>query len=291
MHIRFAVSVTLRATTAAVLLATGIASTGSLAAAEAVTTPPTVLLPPLQARQMSPPSTGDGFGCAIAVSGTELLVGSAGAYHETTSQFGPAVFWVYPDLGAGAPAELTSPHPLPDPGAVSISGSTALVAQFNGSAYVFQDGPRGWRHTATLVPEPEAGLYSPSYVSVAISGDTAILGEPNWSVPGGNNAGEAFIFQKDAGAWHQVAYLGGSIGETVHFLDGLGEGSEFGKYVAASEHTLAIAGPGYGADAYVYRDTASGWRLGAVLSVPQSDPGYQGAPSGLAVSNSMVSVH
>ena len=259
-----------RGVAAGVLVATLAIVVGPFVPAQAQDKHPTVISAPGEARKMSESNyPSDGFGCAEASSATHLVVGSYGQYHQATGLFGPPVFWAYPGAGRGTPAGLSSPDAICDSGSVAISGSTVLLAQTNGTAYVYQEDQGGWEHSATLVPQPMTGsvlLLHSSQVRVAISGNIAVLGEPETIVDYSAEVGEVFVFQKDGRGWHQVAKLGGELGGIHEGVPLLAPGSGFGSSVALSGGAVAVTATGIGA--YVFRETASGWHLEATLSLP-----------------------
>jgi hypothetical protein len=97
--------------------------------------------------------------------------------------------------------------------AVAISGATAIVgaagdahqARCTGAAYIFEPINHVWTQTAKLLPA-NAQAHIRFGMSVAIDGDTAIVGAPHNSdqSPG---AGAAYIFERSGGIWAQSARL------------------------------------------------------------------------------------
>ena len=133
---------------------------------------------------------------------------------------------------------------------VAISGDTVIVGAIGaddsderiGSAYLFardQGGAEAWGQVAKLTAadaaEDRFGW------SVAISGDTVIVGAP-FDDHAGERSGSAYLFARDrggAGAWGQVAKLTAADGAA---------GDEFGWSVALSGDA-AIVGAPFDADA------------------------------------------
>ena len=138
---------------------------------------------------------------------------------------------------------------------VSISGDTAIVGARNvdddcpspnppqipadlncGAAYIFQvDADGTWGEVARLTAE-DAESFDEFGNSVAISGDTAIVGAHR-SNEAGINSGSAFIFRRDFGGpdnWGQVVELVG--------FD-TGSGDLFGRSVAISGDTAIVGAP------------------------------------------------
>ena len=157
-------------------------------------------------------------------------------------------------------------------GDVAVSGNTAVVGAygyggacdgiFPGGAFVFTKTTTGWKQTAVLQASnqgPEDWFGS----SVAISGNTIVVGSPNKDQPaqpaypgwlGPDGAGRVYVFTKTGVGWQQTAELKGS--------DTVAE-DMFGGWVGASGNTIVVdssnqaAGPSNG---YVFTKAAAGWR-------------------------------
>ena len=174
---------------------------------------------------------GDGFGVAVAVSGTTVVV--------------------------GAPNEASA--------ATGVNGdeddNNAFAA---GAAYVFERIDGAWEQTAYLKAsntdaEDRFGF------AVAINGDTIVVGaqhEDSGEVDNqGDNtapgAGAAYVFERAGGVWEQTQYLKAS---------NAAEGYFFGATLTMSDTTLvvgspgesSIGGPGSGG-AYVFTLVAGVW--------------------------------
>ncbi|MEO5328871.1 MAG: DUF4347 domain-containing protein [Magnetococcus sp. THC-1_WYH] len=150
---------------------------------------------------------------------------------------------------------------------VAVSGNYAIVGALNedtggvdaGAAYIFTTGDSGatWTQVAQLfADDPES--YDNFGVSVAISGDTAIVG----SKTGGNSMGStnvdaAYIFKtSDNGVtWTQVAKI---------VSDDIAPGDQFGTSVALSGDYAIVGAPG---------ESAGGWGAGAAYIFRTSDNG------------------
>jgi len=125
---------------------------------------------------------------------------------------------------------------------IAVSGTTAIVGATTanggpgagtGAAYVFVKGPAGWTQQAKLAASDPAGTAKENFgFSVALDGDTAVIGAPNrGTFPGDpfGGAGAAYVFQRSGTKWSQQAILAEtpSGGETGDF---------FGFSVAVSGH-------------------------------------------------------
>jgi hypothetical protein len=98
---------------------------------------------------------------------------------------------------------------------IAISGNTALIGATTadggpgagtGAAYVFVKGPTGrWTQQAKLVASDPAGTAKENFgFSVALDGDTAVVGAPNRGTFSGDpfgQAGAAYVFQRSGTKW------------------------------------------------------------------------------------------
>lgn len=194
---------------------------------------------------------GDEFGSSVSISGDTIVVG---ARFEGTSRAGAA--YVFSKSGAlwSQTAYLKASNSGDFDtfgGSVAISGDTILVGalgeassstgvnstpnndfQGAGAAYVFVRSGASWTQQAYLKAS-NTGRGDSFGSSVAISGDTVIVGAPFESF-GGIWAGAAYVFARTAGAWTQQAYLKASntSGRAV-----------FGNAVAISGVTAIVGSP------------------------------------------------
>jgi len=126
---------------------------------------------------------------------------------------------------------------------VSISGNTYVVAApeddehgyVHGAAYVYEYNPfwRGFDEQAKLFADDgaERDIFG---LSVAISGDTLVIGSPFDDVRGWHS-GLVYVFERNGGAWTKQAKLVPD--------DGV-EGDEFGMSVSISGDTIVVGSPG-----------------------------------------------
>jgi hypothetical protein len=247
-------------------------------------------------------AAGDGFGLAVAGSGSTLLVG-APSHDQNT---GRAYVFVRTGAGWRQAAELTGSGAGPGSqfgAAVAISGGTAVVAapgfgpgvaaggQGTGRVYVYGATRAGWVQTSVL--SAPGGFPGDGFGSaVAISGDTILVGATGYE----NNAGRVFSYTQVADRWARAAVLVGP-GVAGRSLAG------FGWDVAMSGgEALISAPPANSADLYVR--SGVGWRLASALGMPQGGGGIiagavqgpvaavgaEGVAQGPAPSNGRVSV-
>ncbi len=177
-------------------------------------------------------STGDTFGYSIAIDGDAAVVGAPNVDFGAAGNQGAAyVFeraesgWVLQDTliasdGAAGDEFGTS---------VAISGNTVVVGAVDddigansnqGSAYVFVRAPGAitWTQQAKLTATGGAAL-DLFGTSVAVSGDTALVGAPNDDIGVTVDRGSAYVFVRDGTVWTQQAQLTAAAGA---FSDRLG---------------------------------------------------------------------
>ena len=154
---------------------------------------------------------------------------------------------------------------------VALSGDTALVGARShqvgthasqGVAYVFIRSGASWSQQAKLAAS-DGAAYDHFGWSVALSGDTALVGAPYQSVHHANQ-GVAYVFARSGASWSQQAELTAS--------DGAAQ-VEFGTAVALSGNTALVGSPQHavGSNArqgavYAYTASGSGWSLQAELA-------------------------
>ena len=151
---------------------------------------------------------------------------------------------------------------------VALSGDTALVgAQLDettlgpdsGSAHVFTRTGSAWTQQQQLFPVvgPALGevVYYASYdnfgSSVALEGDTALIGAWHDGTAGGSRAGSAYVFSRSEGSWSQHQQLSAPDGAQDDF---------FGTAVAVSGNAFLIGAPSHdvanvadAGSAYIFR--------------------------------------
>jgi len=188
---------------------------------------------------------GDNFGGAVALSGDTALVGAKLDRDPNGGQAGSA--YVFTRSGG----EWTQGAKLvPEDGdagdrfgaSVALAGDTALVGARSdedpngsgaGSAYVFTRSGGEWSQESKLVPEDGDGGDSFG-ASVALSGDTAVVGAWQDEDPNGDGAGSAYVFTRSSGGWTQAAKL---------VDEGGGSSAGFGRSVAVESDRVLVGAP------------------------------------------------
>lgn len=198
----------------------------------------------MQEKKLVPDDIDDSqqFGTSVAISGKNVLIGSwrdsdNGPFSGSAYIFRfDGVNWLEETKLTASDASSTDFFG----GDVFIAGNVALVGAYGddlpgiaanaGSAYVFRfDGSR-WNEEAKLVAD-DAGMNDQFGLAVAMIADTVLVGA-RYDDDGGNDAGAAYIFQRDArsGQWDQIV--------KVRPSNALAE-DEFGRDVAMDQ-TLAV---------------------------------------------------
>ena len=184
----------------------------------------------------------DWFGSSVAVSGDTVIVG---AYHQATLA-GAAYIFVHNGADWVQKAKLTAPAPakLDEFGlSVAVSGDTALIGAMGravgtlgvrqGAAYVFVRSGSTWSQQSELTAD-DGALYDYFGQTVALDGDTALVGAPGHAVGSLTSAGAAYVFSRAGGVWTQAPEL---------TMSDAASGDEAGATVALSGATVLIGAP------------------------------------------------
>lgn len=181
---------------------------------------------------------GDFFGHSVALSGDTALVGAP--LDDTGAQIDHGSAYVFVRSGGiwTQQAKLTASDAAAADMfgfAVSLSGGTALVGAKGdnaeqGSAYVYVVSGTTWTQQAKLTATDGAAGDMLGY-SVALNGDTALLGAPVDAIGANLQQGSAYVFVRSGTTWSQQAKLTA--------LDGA-PGDQLGFAVALSGETAAV---------------------------------------------------
>jgi FG-GAP repeat protein len=222
----------------------------------------------------------DQFGVSVAISGDTVIVGSWFDDNAGLGGPGSAYVFVRPPGGWLGALNETAKLSASDSQAgdsfgisVAVSGETVVVGanlddfgdtfSAQGSAYVFVRPAGGWagalNEDAKLSASDKAETDRFGN-SVAISGDTVVVGASLDNLGTNTDQGSAYVFVKPTGGW------AGALNEDAKLTasDGAG-GDNFGYSVAVSGDTVAagaildtVDGAGKGS-AYVFVKPATGW--------------------------------
>jgi len=167
---------------------------------------------------------------------------------------------------------------------VGISGDRAIVGApgddangaLSGSAYVFERSGTSWSQVAKLTAS-DARFSDRFGFSVAISGDHAVVG----AVTAGNYHGAAYVFERSAGGWTQIAELIASDGSPNDYL-GFSVAISGDRTIAGAIFNYCCRG-----SVYVFEQTGSGWGEVAKL-VPLEGGGSQLFGFSIAMTGDLV---
>ena len=210
----------------------------------------------------------DAFGATVAVSGDTILIGAWGDDEPLAFQVGSAYVFVRTAGVWTQQAKLTASDAVGQEyfgKSVALSGNTALIGAFGddhaggngaGSAYVFVRNGAAWAQQAKLTAS-DAAASDQFGISVAVSGDTAVIGAVLDDHAGGVDAGSAYVFTRAGAVWTQRAKLtssdtaaGDELGGSVAVTDG--------KVVVGTNLDDHAGGTDAGA-AYVFVKPGTGW--------------------------------
>jgi hypothetical protein len=225
----------------------------------------------------------DNFGSSVAVSGDTIVVGSS-LDDDGGGDSGSAYLFERNGGGADAWGQVAKLN-ASDAAAgdrfgfsVAMSGNTLVAGALlddagssdSGSSYVFARTGLGWAQMQEITPADAAAGDWLGY-SVAISGDTAVVGVPR-DDDGGEDSGSAYVFERNVGGgdnWGQLVKLTAS--DASPFDD-------FGWSVAISGDTVIVGarqdddGGGASGSAYVFeRNTGGADAWGEVVKLTASD--------------------
>ena len=213
-------------------------------------------------------AVGDNFGWRVAVDGDTAVIGSA---LDDAPGFNSGSAYVFARVG-GAWSQQAKPLPGSLPSAlgygwaVAVEGDTVVIGAYSetnggfsgsGGAYVWTRTGTTWSLEDTLAAgDPSTFAYFG--VSVALSGDTALIGAFNDA-----GLGAAYAFTRSGGVWTEQEKL---------VPAGLLPGDQFGVDVALDGDTALIgadfddtSGSSSGA-AYVYSRSGAVWTEDAKLT-------------------------
>ncbi|HEY9405776.1 MAG TPA: hypothetical protein VIQ24_24210, partial [Pyrinomonadaceae bacterium] len=227
-------------------------------------------------------AAGDIFGCSIAISGSHVIAGARWDDVNDTADQGSA--YVFRVLGGNWSQETfaTASDGAAGDGFganVAISGDTAIVGASEddvagnsnqGAAYVFVRSGTAWIQQQKLLAGDGAAV-DHFGISVAISGDTAVVGAHQDNVGANFNQGSAYVFVRSGSLWTAQQQLLATDGSS---------GDGFGSSVAISGQTAVVgalhddvSGVTNQGSAYVFARTDTGWTQQLRLTAPDGAAG------------------
>ena len=226
-------------------------------------------------------ATGDGFGLSVALSGETALIGAPGHAVEGKANAGAAYVFTRSGGVWTQEAELSSDGDAGDTFgvAVAVLGDTALVGAPRcdvagqadaGAAYVFTRSGVAWAQQAELRAAAGAALDGFGR-SVALSGETALIGAPGHTTAGQVAAGAAYVFARSGAVWAQQAALTAASGATD---DWFGHSvALFGEAALIGAPYHDVAGHASGGAAYIFLCSGGVWAQQAELTAANGATG------------------
>ena len=220
----------------------------------------------------------DSFGKSVALSGQTVVVGARLNDDDGTDSGSAYPFIITRSVSFAQDAKLTASDGAAEDrfgSSVAISGDTAVVGapladpaigagpkDTAGAAYVFVRSSGVWSQQAKLVSSSETPTFDEFGGSVAISGETVVVGVTGEDV-GGTDLGAAYVFVRSGSSWSEQARL---VASSPSSFD------DFGFSVAIEGNTAVIgaqgvdnAAPNSGA-AYVFVRSGNSWSQQAKLT-------------------------
>ena len=228
------------------------------------------------------------FGASVAIDGETALVGASQMTEGENTDVDTDVAFVFSREGEEWTPETTLRPDRPASGfgeSVELAGDTALIAARDdsrqnpestevngepdaetgdqmGAVFAFSRTSEGWVRDVTITPS-DAGSWDKFGHSLAMDGDTAVIGALLDEDPNGAEGGSAYIFKRTEDGWTEQAKLAGD-----H------QDAHFGAAVAIDGDTAIICanqdetpnGPDEGA-AYVFVRGQQEWSQQAKLFV------------------------
>lgn len=186
-----------------------------------------------------------GFGFSVAISGDTVLVGAP--LDDVGANVDQGAAYVFARNGTvwTQQQKLTAPDGATNDFfglSVSLSGNTAAVTAFGddvgtnenqGSAYIFTRGGTVWTQQQKLTAN-DGGAGKFFGRSIALSGDTVVVGDSIDQIGSNFDQGSAYVFIRTGTTWTQQQKLTADDGS---------EGDQFGLSVALSGDTLVVGAP------------------------------------------------
>lgn len=178
------------------------------------------------------------FGYSVATNGDIIAVG---AWKQNVGSQSGAVFVFERSGGSWVETAMLEPFSGDDQErfgfAVSMSGGVLAVGaplidevdDPSTPAYIFEKGASGsWSGTRLVASDDSiGGMFG---YSIAVSGDTVVVGAPHDSTSA-TNAGSAYVFERDGNSWTEVAELTDPDADPMDF---------FGRGVAIDLDTIVV---------------------------------------------------
>ncbi|MFN0132966.1 MAG: GC-type dockerin domain-anchored protein [Phycisphaerales bacterium] len=223
---------------------------------------------PLELRAGDTVRDNEFFGSSVSMSGDVLLVGARAAA-STPGVFGGAAH-LYRRAGTAWNLEKRIKGNDTVGGdefgiSVCVRGDVAIVGAYlddddgsgSGSAYIFRRNGTDWVQEAKLTAS-DAAPGDRFGTSVAIDGDTAIVGAPFTFIVG-FQTGTAYVFRRQGGAWSETAKLNAPVQQAGAFFGGfVALDGDVAVFSAIAEDSPNLTDLG---SVYVHRRSGETWPM------------------------------
>ena len=223
----------------------------------------------------------DYVGFSVAISGNTLVVAAPKANVGANAQQGALYVFTEP---AGGWANMTQTATLTASNgqtldelgwSAAISGNTIVAgayrrSTFTGAAYVFVEPAGGWKtgHETAQLTASDAGVYDDFGYSVAVNGNTIVVGAVDGGSLGDPCEGAAYVYVEPTGGWATTSAFNAKLTSTDESSE-----SYFGGSVAISGNTILVGQPytaigsnlSQGAG-YIYVEPTGGWATTSTYS-------------------------
>jgi len=209
-------------------------------------------------------ATGDSFGASVAVNGDTAVIGAYYKHIGANADQGAVYVFTRNGITWSQQQELTAADGAAYDGfgySVAVSGDTAVIGALNktynynyeqGVAYVFTRSGTTWsqQQELTAVDGAEGDQFG---VSVAVSGDTAVIG----AARKGSLMGAAYVFTRSGASWSQQQKLTAADGAAYDYF---GESVAFsGDTVVIGAGTKTVGGNIEQGAAYIFTRRGAAW--------------------------------
>jgi hypothetical protein len=224
----------------------------------------------------------DEGGYSVAVSGNTVVVGAPG--YSGGSDQGAVYVFEKPTSGWAnmtQTAKLTAAHGVASTQlgySVAISGSIIVAGAPDsnlgpGAAYIFVEPEGGWKNKtqSAELTASDGQAHDGFGTSVAISGDTIVVGSPYATIGSNDEQGSAYVFVKSESVWNQTAKFSSSDGNAYdNFAWSV---ATTGQTVIAGAPSVKIGENGSQGAAYIFTLSAGRWTQEAELTASNGIPG------------------
>ena len=239
-------------------------------------------------------ASGDNMGQAVALAGNLLFVGVPFRTVGSNAWQGTVDVYVKPSTGWHDGTQTLTLKASDGQAyqafgfALAASGNTLAVSapswsggctSRGGAVYVFQKSSAGIKQVAELTPSDSIPCDGFGF-SVAISGDTIVVGSP-----ASTQHGQAYVFVKPASGWVNAT-------ETAKLTPSDGSQGWFGAAVAVDGNTAVVGYymQAFSGEAYVYVKPTNGWASMTETAKLSPSHGGVGDSFGLAVAISGTTI-